>query len=190
VVTHSKMVALGTRAPGFALPEAGSGRIYALADFAGSTAFLVAFLCNHCPYVQHLLDGFVKFAREYQAKGLALVAISSNDAASYPQDAPPAMARLATERDFTFPYLFDETQEVAKAYQAVCTPDFFLFDREQRMVYRGQFDASRPGNKIPVTGADLRAAVDLALRDEPVPEPQTPSAGCSIKWKMGANPDW
>lgn len=187
---QSRMLALGTAAPHFRLPDAVSGRPISLEDFAGSPALLVAFICNHCPFVQHILDGCVSFARELGPRGLAVAAISSNDAASYPEDAPQEMARLARAQGFPFPYLYDESQAVALAYQAVCTPDFFLFDRERRLAYRGQFDASRPGNGLPVTGSDLRAAAEALLRGEPVPQEQIPSVGCSIKWKAGQEPDW
>jgi peroxiredoxin len=183
------MLDIGTPAPDFALPDP-AGELHALEDFSALPALLVAFICNHCPYVKHVLDGFVAFAREYAPKGLAVVAISANDIAKYPDDAPPAMARLAEERGFSFPYLFDESQTVARAYQAVCTPDFFLFDRARRLVYRGQFDGSRPGGKSPVTGKDLRAATDALLAGRPVPSEQIASAGCSIKWKTGNAPDW
>ena len=186
---QSRMLDIGTPAPDFVLPDP-AGKLHALKEFSGSPALLVAFICNHCPYVKHVLDGFVAFAREYSTKGLAVVAISANDIASYPDDAPPAMAKLARERGFDFPYLFDESQAVAKAYQAVCTPDFFLFDRTRRLVYRGQFDGSRPVGRIPVTGTDLRAATDALLAGRPVPSAQVASAGCSIKWTPGNAPDW
>jgi peroxiredoxin len=182
------MLALGTQAPSFALPD-GDGATRRLKDFAASPALLVAFVCNHCPYVKHILDGFVHFARDYADRGLAVVAISSNDVESHPQDAPAQMARLAQQSGFGFPYLFDESQSVAKAYQAVCTPDFFLFDRGRRLVYRGQFDSSRPGSKTPVTGADLRAAADAVLAGKPAPTVQLASTGCGIKWKPGNAPD-
>lgn len=185
---QSRMVALGSPAPDFALPDVVTGRTVALADFASAPALLVAFICNHCPYVKHLREGFLAFAREYQAKGLAVVAISANDPAAYPDDAPEAMAREAKSAGFTFPYLYDETQAVARAYEAICTPDFFLFDRDRRLVYRGRFDASRPGSNVPVTGADLRAAVDALLAGRHVPAEQHPSMGCSIKWKPGNAP--
>jgi peroxiredoxin len=187
---HSRMLPLGTAAPRFALHDTVSGRSVALEDFASSPALLIAFICNHCPFVKHILDGFVAFARDFGPRGLAVVAINSNDVQSYPEDAPAEMSRIATLKGFSFPYLFDESQEIAKAYQAVCTPDFFLFDRDRRLAYRGQFDGSRPGNKIPVTGADLRAAVEALLRGSPVPSEQTPSVGCSVKWKAGQEPDW
>lgn len=188
-VKRSTMLALATPAPDFSLPD-GTGRMHALAVFAESPALLVAFICNHCPYVQHVLNGFVQFAVEYGSKGLATVAISPNDIESYPQDAPAEMVKLARARGFTFPYLFDESQQVAKAYRAVCTPEFYLFDRGRRLVYRGQFDDSRPGGRGPVTGADLRAAADALLNGLPVAPEQTPSAGCSIKWKRGNEPEW
>lgn len=185
---QSRMIELGTRAPDFALPDVVSGRIVGLADFSASPALLVAFICNHCPYVKHVRAGFAAFAREYGSKGLAIVAISANDAAAYPDDAPEAMAREAKNAGFTFPYLYDETQVTARAYEAICTPDFFLFDRERRLVYRGRFDASRPGSNVPVSGADLRAAADALLAGRPVPTDQQPSMGCSIKWKPGNAP--
>ena len=185
---RSTMLALGTAAPQFALPDT-HAKTRTLEEFAASPALLIAFICNHCPYVKHILDGFVQFAREYAPKGVAVVAISSNDVESYPQDSPAAMARLAKDRDFGFPYLFDETQAVARAYQAVCTPDFFLFDRERRLAYRGQFDSSRPGSKAPVTGADMRLAAEAVLSGRPVPDSQVASTGCGIKWKPGNAPD-
>jgi peroxiredoxin len=184
------MLALGTKAPRFALPDVVSGETVAFEDFTAAKALLVAFFCNHCPYVMHILEGFEAFARELSARGLAIVSISSNDITSHPADAPAEMARIATLKGFTFPYLYDESQSVAKAYQAVCTPDFFLFDRERRLRYRGQFDGSRPGSRIPVTGEDLRAAAEALLEDRPVQSQQTPSVGCSIKWKAGQEPDW
>jgi peroxiredoxin len=187
---ESRMLDLGTPAPGFALPDTVSGRTVTLDEFAGSPVLLVAFLCNHCPYVKHLLDGFVAFAHELAPKGVAVVAISANDVASYPYDSPAEMQRIATVKGFTFPYLYDASQAVAKAYQAVCTPDFFLFDRERRLRYRGQFDASRPGSQVPVTGADLRAAAQALLQGREVPAQQVPSVGCSIKWKPGEKPGW
>lgn len=186
---QSRMLALGTQAPPFRLVDTVSGRMVALEDFADSPALLVAFICNHCPYVKHILDGFVAFAREYQARGLATVAISSNDVEAYPADAPAEMAKLARDKGFSFPYLYDEGQDVALAYEAVCTPDFFLFDSQRRLAYRGQFDGSRPGSETPVTGASLRAAADAVLAGKPVDE-QAPSIGCSIKWRPGKAPDW
>lgn len=186
---HSRMLPLGTPLPACSLPD-GRGRLHSPEDYRDAPALLIAFLCNHCPYVKHVLDGFVAFAREYQARGLATLAISSNDVTAYPQDGPQEMARLAEERGFTFPYLYDETQQVARAFQAVCTPDFYLFDRDRKLAYRGQFDGSRPKNDVPVTGADLRRAADAVLAGKPVPGEQIPSAGCSLKWKPGNEPDW
>lgn len=187
---YSRMLPLGTPAPRFALSDTVTGRTVALEDLASSPALLIAFICNHCPFVKHILEGFVAFARDFGPRGVAVVAVSSNDAAGYPDDAPAAMIRIATLKGFTFPYLYDESQEVAKAYQAICTPDFFLFDRDRRLAYRGQFDGSRPGNNIPVTGSDLGAAAEALLRGDPVSPEQTPSVGCSIKWKPGQAPDW
>lgn len=186
---ESRMLELGIGAPDFALPDP-SGTIHRLGGFGGEPALLVAFICNHCPYVKHIIDGFAEFAREYGPKGLAVVAISANDAAAYPEDAPPAMAEAASRHGFTFPYLYDESQQVALAYQAICTPDFFLFDADRKLAYRGQFDDSRPGTDIPVTGSSLRAAVDALLAGQPVPGEQVPSVGCSMKWKPGNAPDW
>ena len=187
---HSRMLDLGTTAPPFALPDAVTGRTVALTDFSASPALLVAFICNHCPYVKHILDGFVVFARDLAARGLAVVAISSNDVRGYPEDSPAEMKRLALLKGFTFPYLYDASQAAAKAYQAVCTPDFFLFDRERRLRYRGQFDSSRPGSRIAVSGTDLRAATEALLAGNAVASEQMPSVGCSIKWKPGEQPDW
>jgi peroxiredoxin len=183
MATQSRMLGLGTAAPSFRLTDTVSGKTVDLTDFSASRAVLVAFICNHCPYVKHILDGFVAFAREYGARGLAVVAISSNDVSTYPADAPSEMVKLARVKNFTFPYLFDESQAVARSYDAACTPDFFLFDSDRRLVYRGQFDGSRPGNPHPVTGADMRAAADAVLAGRPVAEKQIPSVGCSIKWK-------
>jgi peroxiredoxin len=184
------MLPLGTAAPPFALPDTLSGKTVALKDITPSPALLVAFICNHCPYVKHILDGLVAFGRELGPHGLSIVAISSNDAETHPADGPTEMARSEKLKGFTFPYLYDESQDVAKAYQAMCTPDFFLFDRDRRLAYRGQFDGSRPGGRIPVSGADLRAAADALLQGRPVPTEQTPSVGCSLKWKPGQEPDW
>jgi len=187
---QSLMLPLGTAAPSFVLPDTVRARTVALEDFAAAPAVLVAFLCNHCPFVRHILDGFLAFAREFGPRGIAIVAISSNDVGDYPEDAPSEMGRLATLKGFPFPYLYDGSQQAARAYQAVCTPDFFLFDGDRRLVYRGQFDPSRPGNRIPVTGADLRAAAEALLAGRPVPAQQAPSVGCSIKWTAGQEPGW
>ena len=190
MAVKSQMLPLGTKAPAFRLADTATGRIVALEDFATAPALLVVFLCNHCPFVKHVLDGFVSFAREYGAQGLAIVAISSNDIDAYPEDAPAQMARLAQSAQFSFPYVYDESQATARAYEAACTPDFFLFDRECKLAYRGQFDSSRPGGRTAVTGADLRAAADAVLAGKPAPAVQIPSIGCSIKWKPGQEPDW
>jgi peroxiredoxin len=178
---------LGAKAPSFGLPDP-SGRRFSLAGFEASPALLVAFICQHCPYVKHVRAGFASLAAEYQKRGVAVVAIASNDVQAYPEDGPEGMAREALEARYTFPYLFDETQEVAKAYGAACTPDFFVFDRERRLVYRGQMDGARPGNGVPVTGGDLRKALDAALAGGSPPEVQRPSLGCNIKWKPGNEP--
>jgi peroxiredoxin len=183
------MLGLGTPAPGFSLPDP-DGKLHSLEDFAQRPALLVAFLCNHCPYVRHIFAGFADFARCYGPQGLAIVAINANDATAYPDDAPSAMAEVAGQFGFTFPYLYDETQAVALAYQAICTPDFFLFDQARKLVYRGQFDDSRPNSGVPVTGESLRGAVDAVLAGAPVPREQRPSVGCSIKWRAGNQPDW
>ena len=182
---------LGAKAPEFQLPDT-NGKIVSPADFKNASALLVAFICNHCPYVIHIRSEFAKLAREYQAKGVAVVAISSNDAQNYPADSPEKMKEEVRIVGYTFPYLFDATQEVAKKYKAACTPDFFLFDKEQKLVYRGQFDDSRPrtANPTPVTGKDLRAALDAVLAGKPVSAQQIPSLGCNIKWKPGTEPEY
>ena len=189
VLVNSTMLELGTAAPDFRLPDP-AGRMHALADFADAPALLVAFICNHCPYVKHIKPAFSDFAREYGARGLAVVAISSNDISTHPADAPDKMQEDAEAFGYTFPYLFDESQAVAKAYRAACTPDFFLFDAERRLVYRGRFDESSPGKAVPVTGADLRRAVDAILASERYDGPEIPSMGCNIKWKPGNAPDY
>jgi peroxiredoxin len=202
MLRESRMLEGRLSAPDFALPDV-DGKTVRLADLDGAKGLLVAFFCNHCPFVQHILDPFVAFAREYQSKGLAVVAISSNDPADFPEDSPEEMARLAREKDFSFPYLYDETQDVALAYNAICTPDFFLFGPDRTLFYAGQFDASRPKinrppvpgmpplrTDLPVTGEDMRRAADALLAGQAPPEPQRPSAGCSIKWKDGKEPSW
>ncbi len=177
------MLALGTPAPSFELPDAVSGRTISLHSFAGSRGLLVMFICPHCPYVRYIEKKLARIAAEYANEGLAMVAISSNDVTQYPDDGPDGMRRQAKECRFPFPYCYDASQQVAKAYQAACTPDFFLFDAGLRLVYRGQFDSSRPKNAFPVTGADLRAAIDAVLAGRPVSAEQRPSIGCNIKWK-------
>lgn len=184
---ESTMLELGTRAPSFDLPDY-NGKHYTLGDFEQAKGLVVAFICSHCPFVKHVRAQFAAFAREYQAKGIAVVAIASNDLQAYPQDGPAGMAEEAKTVGYGFPYLLDETQQVAKAYQAACTPDFFLFDGRQRLFYRGQFDSSRPKNDVPVTGADLRAACDALLAQRAAPAEQRPSIGCNIKWKPGNEP--
>ena len=189
VLTPSTMLPLGTKAPEFSLPDT-NGQTVSLSDFADAPALLVIFMCNHCPYVKHVAEGLANLAREYQARGVAVVGISSNDAANYPDDSPAKMAAEVKLRGYTFPYLYDETQSIAQAYRAACTPDFYVFDQDQALVYRGQMDSSRPDSGIPVTGADLRAALDALLAGQPVPQEQTPSIGCNIKWIPGREPDY
>ena len=188
VVTVSRMLALGTTAPDFNLPDT-AGNIVSLADFERSPALLIIFMCNHCPFVKHVLVNLVELTKDYQARRVAVMGINSNDVANHPDDSPEMMAELTRESGLTFPYLYDETQEVAKRYSAACTPDFFLFDGERSLVYRGQMDDSRPGNGIPVTGADLTAAIDAVLARKPVAREQKPSIGCNIKWKLGNEPE-
>jgi peroxiredoxin len=183
------MLPLGTKAPDFSLVNV-DGRTVSLGDLKESPALLVIFMCNHCPYVKHLADALANFTGQYMAKGLAVVGISSNDVANYPADSPEKMVAEAEERGYPFPYLYDETQEVAKAYRAACTPDFYLFDGSRRLVYRGQFDSSRPDSGIPITGSDLRAAVEAVLGGRKPATEQKPSIGCNIKWKRGNEPDY
>jgi len=187
VRTPSTMLPLGTAAPDFSLPNV-DGRTVTLADAAGPRGTLVMFICNHCPFVKHVADQLAALGRDCLPRGIGVVAISSNDVSSHPADSPEQMVHEAEERGYVFPYLYDETQEVAHAYHAACTPDFFLFDGDRKLAYRGQLDASRPGNEIPVTGADLRAAIDALLSGHPVPAEQRPSLGCNIKWKPGNEP--
>ncbi len=189
VETLSTMSPLGMKAPDFRLKDT-EGNTVSLSDFKEAPAVLVVFMCNHCPFVKHIADGLAALGREYQPKGAAVVGINANDVEKYPDDSPQKMAEELRTRGYSFPYLFDETQDVAKAYGAACTPDFFLFDKDRRLVYRGQLDDSRPTNGIPVTGADLRAAIDTVLAGKPVPEDQQPSIGCNIKWKPGNEPDY
>jgi peroxiredoxin len=193
VRTPSTMLPLGTTAPGFSLPDYGDspgGKLVSLEDFAGAPALLVVFLCNHCPFVQHVAGELAALGRDLAARGVAMVGINSNDVEAFPADAPPRMAEEAQRQGWTFPYLLDEAQQVAMAYRAACTPDFFLFDGDRRLVYRGQLDESRPGNGVPITGKDLRAAVDAVLAGEPVTDDQRPSLGCNIKWKPGNEPEY
>ncbi len=187
--TPSTMLELGSPAIDFSLPEPLTGKTVSLSDFAGKP-LLVAFICNHCPYVLHIIDEFAAFAREYGEKGLQVVAINANDVANYPDDSPEKMVEMAKAKQFSFPYLFDESQETAKAYRAACTPDFFLFDADGKLVYRGQFDGARPKNDVPVTGEDMRAAADAVLAGQTPDEDQKPSLGCNIKWKPGNEPEY
>ena len=187
MAVNSTMLPLGTAAPAFTLSEPLTGRPVSPADFA-QPALLVMFICNHCPYVQHVRGGLVQLRADYAPADLGMVAINANDPGSHPGDAPEVMAEVARARGYNFPYLFDESQETAKAYTAACTPDFFLFGADRRLVYRGRLDASRPGSEIPVTGEDLRGAIDALLAGAAVPAEQRPSLGCSIKWRPGNEP--
>lgn len=188
-LTPSTMLPLGTPAPDFNLPNV-DGRTVASDDLRGAPALLVAFICNHCPYVKHIADVFAALGREYEEKGVAVVAINSNNPGTHPADSPEKMKEEASRRGYTFPYLFDETQEVAKAFRAACTPEFYVFNENRHLVYRGQMDDSRPGNDVSVTGVDLRAALDAVLAGElPSPDNQKPSVGCNIKWKPGNEPE-
>jgi thiol-disulfide isomerase/thioredoxin len=189
VQTPSTMMPIGTRAPDFRLVEPASGKTWRLADFR-SPGLVVMFICNHCPFVIHVRDEITRLARDYAGKGVDFVAINSNSAESHPQDGPPHMAALARELGWTFPFVFDESQGVAQANRAACTPHIFVFDRDRALYYRGQLDDSRPSNGKPVTGADLRAALDALLAGQPAPADQRPSIGCNIKWKPGNEPDY
>ncbi len=184
------MVPLGTPAPPFSLRDVVSGKTYSLDSFADKTALLVMFICRHCPYVMHVQHEIARLGQDYADSALGIVAISSNDPRQYPDDAPDRLKDMAQRLNFRFPFCFDDTQEIAKSYKAACTPDFYLFDRERRLVYRGQLDDSRPGNNKPVTGRDLRAAIEAALTGTPVPADQKPSIGCGIKWKPGNAPSY
>ena len=185
----STMLELGTAAPDFSLPDT-TGQLVSLADYKQAPATLVVFMCNHCPYVKHIANQFAEFAREYQAKSVAVIGVNANDVSTHPDDSPEKMAEEAKKIGYTFPYLYDETQEVAKSYRAACTPDFFLFDKDHKLAYRGQFDSSRPGNNVAVTGQDLRMALDAVLQDQPVPAEQKASMGCNIKWRAGNEPGY
>ena len=188
-LTPSTMLSLGTKAPDFSLPDT-AGKKVSLSDYDNGKPLLVVFMCNHCPYVKHIQYDFAELVQEYQKKGAAVVGISANDVENFPDDSPENMARVAEDIGYTFDYLYDESQEVAKAYHAACTPDFFLFDGDLKLFYRGQMDSSRPGNDIPITGQDLRDAFDRVLAGEEAPEVQRPSLGCNIKWKPGNEPDY
>lgn len=188
--TASTMLALGTQAPDFQLPDVVSGEPISLATFAGKKALVVIFLCRHCPFVKHVQDELAKLGQDYAAKSVGVVAISANDAVNYPDDAPAGLKTMAEELGFTFPLCYDESQETAKAYTAACTPDFFLFNADRQLVYRGQLDDSRPGNEQPVNGQDLRAAIDAVLSDQAIDAEQKPSIGCNIKWKAGNEPSY
>lgn len=181
--TESNMLALGTRAPDFELPDTVSGRTLSLSELQSETATVIMFICNHCPFVIHIKDELARLGREYQPKGIAFIAISANDVANFPQDGPDQMTQFAADNGFSFPYLYDASQSVASAYQAACTPDFYIFDSQLSCVYRGQLDDSRPGNETPVTGKDIRSALDAILAGKPVDENQKTSLGCNIKWK-------
>lgn len=184
VLTASTMLPLGTIAPDFSLPDTEGGTV-SLADYAGSKAYLVMFICNHCPYVKHVAGELTRLGRDYMSRGVAVLAINANDPGKYPDDSPANMKKEKRAQGYPFPYLFDESQEVARAYAAACTPDFFVFDAAKKLVYRGQLDDSRPNSGRPVTGKDLRAALDAVLTGQPAPAEQRPSAGCNIKWKAG-----
>ena len=181
--TPSNMLPLGTKAPSFSLLDTISHVQVSLKDLKGEKGTLIIFICNHCPFVIHVIEKVVQLGREYQKKGIKTITISSNDIVNYPQDAPDQMTKFAERYGFSFPYLYDETQEVAKSYQAACTPDFFLFDKDLKLGYRGQFDDSRPGNGIPVTGKELQTAMDQLLEGKKISAHQKPSMGCNIKWK-------
>jgi peroxiredoxin len=189
VAVPSTMLPLGTSAPAFRLPDT-QGKMVTPMDFKSAPALLVMFICNHCPYVKYVRETLAALTTEYQKKGVAIVGINSNNAIAYPDDSPAMMAREVKDIGYTFPYLIDETQSVAKSYHAACTPEFYLFDHAQKLVYRGQMDDSRPGSSIPVTGKDLRAALDAVLTGQPVSSTQKPSLGCNIKWKPGNEPDY
>jgi len=188
--TASTMLELGTQAPDFQLPDTVSGKTVSLATFADKSALLMMFICRHCPYVKHIQSGLAKLGQDYADRDIAIVAVSANDAENYPDDAPDKLKEIALEAGYVFPFCYDETQAVAKAYSAACTPDFFLFDRDRKLVYRGQFDSSRPSTETPVTGEDLRAAIDAVLTGAPIDPDQKPSLGCNIKWKPGNAPSY
>ena len=186
--TPSQMIDLGTEAPDFQLPDVVSGKTVGLDDFPNAKGFMIAFICNHCPFVQLIRHEFARYGREYTERGIAVIAINSNDIDAHPEDGPDPMRDDARRFGYAFPYCLDENQSVAKAYQAACTPDLYLFDADRRLVYRGQFDAARPGNDVPVTGKDLRAATEALLAGQPIPTDQKASLGCNIKWRPGNEP--
>ncbi len=190
MAVESTMLQLGTPAPTFSLKDVVSGRTITLESFAGKSALLIMFICRHCPYVIHIQNGIAKLGADYAERDIGIVAISSNDPLTYPDDAPDRLKEMAEQLNFRFPLCFDETQDVAKAYKAACTPDFYLFDKERRLAYRGQLDDSRPGNNKPVTGRDLRAAIEALLTGKQIEGTQRPSIGCSIKWKKGNAPNY
>ena len=190
VAVSSSMVALGTEAPAFQLPDVVTGETISLETFADEKLLLVIFICRHCPYVVHVKEGLAKLSKDYADNDAGILAISANDAENYPDDAPGSLKEMAQELGFEFPLCYDESQSTAQAYTATCTPDFFLFDEKRRLIYRGQLDDSRPSNDLPVTGADLRAAIDAALAGEPIRSNQKPSLGCNIKWKTGNEPPY
>ncbi len=189
-LTPSTMIPLGTKAPNFSLPDVISGKTILLKDFSDNKGLLVMFISRHCPYVQHVKKELAKLGKSYSAKGLGIVAISSNDIVKYPDDSPEKIKEMAIELDFNFPCCYDEYQEIAKAYSAACTPDFFLFDKDFKLVYRGQLDDSRPDNGKPVTGKDLRAAIEALLSGQAISSNQKPSMGCNVKWKTGKEPSY
>ena len=190
VLTPSTMLTLGTAAPDFQLPDVVSGNTISLAAFAGKKALLTMFICKHCPFVKHVEEELARLGKDYAAQDVGIVAFSSNDVNEYPEDAPDQLKAMAEKLGFPFPFCYDESQETAKVYTAACTPDFFLFDADRRLVYRGQLDDSRPENGMPVTGSDLRAAIDAVLAEEPVNPDQKASIGCNIKWKSGNEPQY
>jgi peroxiredoxin len=189
VATNSTMLPLGSKAPAFRLPDA-HGKPVSLEDFPDALAVVIVFMCNHCPYVKHVRSGLAQLARDYLTRGVAVFGINSNDVMNYPADSPDRMAEEAKAAGYTFPYLYDESQAVAKAYRAACTPDFYVFDRNRALVYRGQFDDSRPANGLPANGKDIRSALDAVLSGKPISPHQKPSIGCNIKWKAGNQPDY
>jgi len=189
-LTPSIMLPLGTEAPDFHLKDVVSGSEFSLATFAGKRALLVMFICRHCPFVKHIKKELAQIGKDYKEKNIGIIAISANDITEYPEDAPDSLKQMAKEEGYTFPYCYDETQKVAKAYTAACTPEFFLFDDERKLVYRGQLDDSRPSNGLPVTGKDLRAAINAILSNQPISQHQRPSIGCNIKWKRGNEPSY